>query len=81
MFQHPVMVEILEEERRREKYAEARQWRMYQEALNKSLREPGVFERVMLGLAERLVRTGSAIQHIIHTRYPEQAWQEECETC
>jgi hypothetical protein len=90
MFQHPYMVEIIEEERRREKYAEAQQWRMYQESLDKSLRGPGLGERFFQWLAQRFVRIGQSIQQARAARAArpakadrptQQMWREECETC
>ena len=81
MYQSDYMIEILEEERRREKYAEARQWRMFQEALVKSQRGPGIGERARSRLAKWLIRVGQTIQPLFSARPTNQAWNEECETC
>jgi hypothetical protein len=80
VYQSDYMIEILGEERRREKYAEARQWRMFQEAFEKSQREPGIGKRARSKLAKWFIRVGQIIQTVVSARPANQARREECQT-
>jgi hypothetical protein len=81
MFQSPYMSEILEEERRREKYAEAQQWRMFQQSLAKSTRKPSLIARALPELASILTAAWQTIRRVDTARSTRRVWREECETC
>jgi hypothetical protein len=81
MYQSPYLIEILEEERRREKYAEAQQWRMFQDSLNKSMRKPGLIQRALPELAQILGSAWQTMRRFVTARSARPVRREECETC
>jgi hypothetical protein len=83
MYQHPAMLEILEEDRRREHYPDPREWWMYERHVNRLYRGPGLIARALTWAAGRLSRRGAAIQQALRAsaHSHERVLREECETC
>jgi hypothetical protein len=83
MYQHPAMLEILEEERRREKYPDPREWWMYQRELERIQRGPGLAERSLAWAGRRLAGIARVFSRgkSSSRRSRQPSLREECETC
>jgi len=80
MYIHPAMAEILEEERRRESYADARQYRMFERELLRLERGPGLLERAVAWLWARLVAAAQQMRAKFNAPVTHQTLQSERQT-
>jgi hypothetical protein len=78
MFPNHRISELLAAQRQKELIAEAEKWRLAYSAGTKS---PPLNEKILLGLAEGLIRTGRRIQAAHSQALDHAERQEGCEAC
>jgi hypothetical protein len=83
MYQHPGLLEMVEEERQREKYPDPRELRMYERRLGQLEKGPGRFVRLLVWLRTTSKRAGGWTRQALRSsaRVSTQALREECEIC